>query len=304
MNDEQEKHSNCNICGKLVCYADDCTYSSSHKDPIILQNKIKVGFKKISQYMTKNKLFLNSDKTHLLVMDSHKSHLIHNNFGITLDTGSEIIEPSPEERLLGANMTNDFLRKTHLRDHKKSLISTLKTKNNALSIICHYSSFIVRKMLANGLILSHIIYHIELYGGCSEELLSAIQVQQNRAARMVCKLPWRTRTNTLLNQMGWMTVRQMVAFYSLMTLFKTRKSGQPSYIHNLISLPFNIKTRLACTGGIRDPRNLQSRIGMSSFIPRTISLWNSLPEGIRMEESPAIYSTKLRAWVKENVLDN
>ena len=201
-------------------------------------------------------------------------------------------------------MTNDFLRKTHLRDHKKSLISTLKTKNNALSIICHYSSFIVRKMLANGLILSHIIYHIELYGGCSEELLSAIQVQQNRAARMVCKLPWRTRTNTLLNQMGWMTVRQMVAFYSLMTLFKTRKSGQPSYIHNLISLPFNIKTRLACTGGIRDPRNLQSRIGMSSFIPRTISLWNSLPEGIRMEESPAIYSTKLRAWVKENVLDN
>ena len=39
--DEQENHSNCNVCGKLVCYADDCTYSSSHVDPVILQNNIK-----------------------------------------------------------------------------------------------------------------------------------------------------------------------------------------------------------------------------------------------------------------------
>ena len=45
-----------------------------------------------------------------------------------LDTGSEMIKLSQEERLLGANMTNDFLWTNHVRDHKKSLITLLKNE--------------------------------------------------------------------------------------------------------------------------------------------------------------------------------
>ena len=115
---------------------------------MILQNKIAKDFTKIKKYMDSNKLFLNSDKTHLLVIDSSKAHKLHGDYGIKLNTGSEIIEPSPVERLLGANVTNDFLWNNHIRDNKKSIISTLKTKNNALSLICHYSSFLVRKIIA------------------------------------------------------------------------------------------------------------------------------------------------------------
>ena len=273
-----------------MCYADDCTYSSSHVDPVILQKNIKVGFNKISKYMTNNKLFINSDKTHILVMNSEKSHSLHSDFDIKLDTGSEIIELSPEERLLEANVTNDFLWRNHLRDHKKSVINILKTKINALSILCHFSSFFVRKMFANGLVLSHLLYHIELYGGCTEELLSALQIQQNRAARLVCRLPWRTSIKTLLKQMGWMSVRQMVAYYSIMSCFKAQQSEQPKYIHKMFSTPFTVKTRLADSGGIWDPRRLSSRNGM--------------PESIRTEKAPIIFATKLRVWIKDNVLLN
>ena len=103
----------------MVCYADDCTYSFSDKDPVKLQNRMEEDFRKISQYMDNNKLFLNSDKTHLMIVTSSKAHSSHNDYEIKLNTGSEIIEPSPEERLLGANLTNNFLWKSHLRDHKK-----------------------------------------------------------------------------------------------------------------------------------------------------------------------------------------
>ena len=143
---EYKMKSKCDICGtKTVCYADDCTYNACHKDPLILQAKIEKDFKIIADYMTDNKLFLNSDKTHLLIMTSSRSHSLKGDFGIKLNTGTEIIEPSQKERLLGANLTNDFLWKDHLRDNKKSVISVLKTKNNALSMISHYSSFLVRK---------------------------------------------------------------------------------------------------------------------------------------------------------------
>ena len=251
--------------------------------------------------MDNNKLFLNSDKTHLLIMCSSKKHANNQDFNITLNTGSEIIKPSQEERLLGANVTNDFLWKSHLRDHKKSVISTLKKKNNALSIICHYASFKVRKMFANALIMSHIMYHIQLYGGSSDNLLSAIQVQQNRAARSVCKLPWRTNTNVLLRQLGWMNVKQMVAFYSLKCFHKTRQTGLPKYIHEAISRPYIAKTRPAKTGGIRDTRHYTSSIGQSSFIPRTIEIWNTLPTEIKMESNPDAFSANLKIWICNNV---
>ena len=50
--------------------------------------------------MANNKLIRNSDKTHLLVMASSVKHRAHQNFNITLDTGSEIIEPDKSAKWL------------------------------------------------------------------------------------------------------------------------------------------------------------------------------------------------------------
>ena len=84
-------------------------------------------YKVIAQYMDKNKLILNGDKNHLLVMTSARKHLNHHNFGIYLNTGSEIIQPWSLERLLGANVSNSFTWNTHIKDGKGSLISSLNS---------------------------------------------------------------------------------------------------------------------------------------------------------------------------------
>ena len=47
--------------------------------------------------MSQNKLILNSEKTHLLVMSSERKHQKYGDFGITLDTGNEVIKPKSEE---------------------------------------------------------------------------------------------------------------------------------------------------------------------------------------------------------------
>ena len=80
-----------------------------------------------------------------------------------------------------------------------------------------------------------IMYHIQLYGACTEELLSALQIQQNKAARSVCKAPLRTKTDTLLQQIGWMNVRQMVVYYSITSIFKTRQTKLPKYVYIYIN---------------------------------------------------------------------
>ena len=167
---------NCESCGGIFIFADDSKFTLSNKDPAQLTIDIRSKYKKIAAYMSKNKLILNSDKTHLLVMTSAENHLNHQHFGITLDTGAEIIEPGYEERLLGEIISNDMKWNIHVRDSDKSLITILTSRINALCKVSAYSSFKTRKMIAYMVMMSHIVYLIQLYGGYSEQLLSSLQV--------------------------------------------------------------------------------------------------------------------------------
>ena len=149
--------------------------------------------------------------------------------------------------------------------------------------------------------MSHILYLIQLYGGCSNELITALQVQQNRAARMVCKKPWKTSTKDLLQQIGWLNIKQMVVYYSILNLFQAKQHSVPKYIHAMISEPFKMKTRTALNGGLKENRRFKTLIGQSSFITRTINQWNDLPTEIKMENTYSTFSSKLREWVKTNI---
>ena len=117
----------CNSCGSLCCFADDFTYSKSDKDVEKLKDDIKDKFKYISNYMSINKLVLNSDKTHLHVITSSMKHKKYDNFGIVLGTGQEMVEPVDNEKLLGCFISNNFKYNNHIWKHKESATSSVKS---------------------------------------------------------------------------------------------------------------------------------------------------------------------------------
>ena len=188
----------CKACGGVCCYADDSSYSKSSDDPEALKEEIKNKYyNDIANFMSMNKLVLNGDKTHLLVMATSQKHDRHNDLGITLDTGEVIIEPIYSEKLLGGHITNDFKWNEHLVDNAKSLSKSLTSRINALSKISAISSFKTRKMIANGIVMSLLVYLIQLWGGATNYLIRVLQVQQNRAARLVTKAGWYCQISNL-----------------------------------------------------------------------------------------------------------
>ena len=100
----QYNNWNCESYGGVCIFADDSTFTLRGKVPIELTEKIKEKYGRISDYMSKNKLILKSAKTHLLIMTSARNQTSHGNFEITLDTGTEIIGPRTEEKLLGGHI--------------------------------------------------------------------------------------------------------------------------------------------------------------------------------------------------------
>ena len=236
-----------------------------------------------------------------MVMTSAKKHSIHQDFGIFLNTGSEIILPQSEERLLGATVSNNLTWNSHVRDSNQSLISILTSRVNALSKICHFSTFQIRKTVANGIFMSYLSYLMPVYGGCAEYLLDALQILQNRAARLVTKSSWYTPSAIMLQQVGWLSVRQMVSYYSLIILFKAKQNKVPYHIYDRISAPFNLDTRLSRNNGIKEDRKMKSRIATQSFLPRTICQWNRLPPDIRSISEAQKFKLKVKQWVKQQI---
>ena len=170
-------------------------------------------------------------------MSSPHKHRKYDNFGITLNTGSEIISPIENEKLLGAQISNNFTWNQHIRDHEKSMFRILVGKLNALKKICPVANFKTRRMIATGLVMSSLTYIVQAYGSCSEYLLNMLQIQQNIAARLVTKLPWFTSTSTLLMQCGWLSVRQLVKYHSLTLLFKIVQKNTPVNLYSKIDKP-------------------------------------------------------------------
>ena len=81
-----------------MCYVDDSTYSCAQTDPEVLSSSLTDQYQIISKYMAANKLVINDDKTHLLVLGT-KSMAERRNL-VSMQAGNHTIMPSKQEKLL------------------------------------------------------------------------------------------------------------------------------------------------------------------------------------------------------------
>ena len=130
----------------------------------------------IEDWVNDNKLVINTDKTHLLVLGPKK--IENRRKEVKIQAGPYIIKPTESEKLLGAYLHESMQWNRHIRDHSKSLMRQLTTRMNGLKRIAKTATFKTRLMIANGAVMSKVVYLISVWGGAQEYLLSTLQVQQ------------------------------------------------------------------------------------------------------------------------------
>ena len=120
----------CSPCVSLVNYVDNGTYSFACKDPLVLSNTLTSKHKSISNYMESNKLVINANKTHLIVMGKNKVDKIRAE--VSLVAGTHTIHPSETEKLLGCHIHQSLKWREHIQINESSLIRQLTSRLNAL----------------------------------------------------------------------------------------------------------------------------------------------------------------------------
>ena len=298
-NNQQQKqvffNINCRKCGSLCCYVDDSTFMYSSSDPAQLSDKLSMQYRNIAEYMGDNKLVINNDKTHLLVMGSKKHEearmMVH------INTGTVVISPVETEKLLGINIHQSLKWQEHVLTNKKSLINMLNTRLSALKRVSRNASFGRRLMVGNACFMSVIVYMIAVWGGTENYIIKAVQLMQNRAARCITKQGWFTPVEILLKQCNWLSIRQLVFFHTAIQVYKVKMSQCPVYIHSKYT-PSN--TRNASQGTLLVPA-VQKSFSSKSFIVRSASTWNQIPPNLRNLQNLNTFKSGLKKWTRENI---
>ena len=117
-----------------------------------------------------------------------------------LDQDGERIRPRIEHKLLGTNVKRDLTWGNQLFYKNKSMIPDLRRKIGTLRLVSKYLDMKSRLKLANGIIISKMIYMINLWGSTRPTWIRKIQIIQNMAARYVTRENRYTRISTLLNK--------------------------------------------------------------------------------------------------------
>ena len=157
-------------------------------------------------------------------------------------------------------------------------------------------------MVANGIFLSKLCYLIQVWGGCEQYLLTALQTLQNRAARSVTGLSWFTPARVLLNKCKWLSVKQLVLYQSILLAHKIASQRTPVSLTEKMNTVHPYRTRQASTGSIRFGENFSSSDGraQNSFCYRATKDYNIIPAKMRSIKSLPTFKSKLKQWILMN----
>ena len=132
--------------------------------------------------------------------------------------------------------------------------------------------------------------------------MNSLQIVQNKAARFVARRGIYTPVVQLLKECGWLSVRQLVRYHSILLIYKTIQTTSPKYIYSKLSSEFPYNTRLAESESVRMGSAFKCKLELTekSFMNRATVTFNQLPTEIRQTHMLEDFKEKLKGWVREN----
>ena len=171
----------CAADGDMTTFVDDSTSFYGHADPMVVKEVTQRNYIATENYMHANKLNINGDKSHLLVLTKGDSvaagvGAAERRETVTLEAGGKVIRGSEQERLLRGIIHQSGTWRMMIRDGKGSVVKQLSTRIAALKIMARNADFQTRRMVAGGLVQAKLSYLLPLFGAAPAYLIDTLQL--------------------------------------------------------------------------------------------------------------------------------
>ena len=284
-------------------YADDTqlytTFSCDDKDDLTTTiSQIESCLVDITNWMTTNKLKLNTDKTELLILYSR--------FRLpprlpSIKIGTDIIKPTNKARNIGVIFDNTVTMSFHINNIVKVAFYHLRN----IAKIRKYINVTTAEVLVHAFINSKLDFCNSLLHGLPKYEINKLQSVQNAAARVIACLSKFDHISDTLKELHWLPVEQRIIFKINLICFKILNNLAPDYLVDLIHVYEPARYLRSSSDKWRlkiKPYNLKT-YGFRAFSVIAPILWNDLPVDIRSIDDVNKFKSKLKTFLFKRVYE-
>ena len=281
---------------QVHCYADDTQiYGSFHlgnqDDEHSVRRRIEQCVCDLKQWMTRNKLRFNDDKTELLIITSKRSQdKIRCN---QMQIGTSNIEPSTIARNLGIMFDRTMSMESHVKKVCQTSYYHIRNINNIRRILTDESAAI----LIHALVTSRLDNGNSLLFGITNTLMCKLQRVQNTAARVLSRTRKFEHITPVLRNLHWLPVKQRVAFKIMLITWKALNDSAPTYLQDLLTQYSPHRHLRSSDKHLLVTPRTRTLYGDQAFSVSAPTLWNSLPQEIRSCQSLQTFKCLLKTFM-------
>ncbi|XP_066556392.1 uncharacterized protein LOC136747362, partial [Amia ocellicauda] len=210
-------------------YADDTQlYLSVNPNNTIDLEKLMCCLSEIKTWMSKKSLMLNSDKTEVIILGD-KNRTVHHAL-TKLSNDNFNFFPKEMARNLGVICDHNLSFESHIQNVSRS--SFLQLRN--IARLRQFLSLQDTEKLIHAFVTSRLDYCNAILSGSTNRAISALQLVQNAAARILTKTKKHEHITPVLASLNWLPVHYRIDFKGLLLTFKALKGLAPPYLKDLI----------------------------------------------------------------------
>ena len=230
-------------------------------------------------WLRANRLSLNVAKTELMIIGS-RQRLNTQCDEVDIRIDHEMIKRVDRTKSLGLTIDDRLSWSNHVDEICRKVSSAI----GALKRIRHFISANTALQIYNALILPHFDYCSPVWDCLSGQSSDKLQKLQNRAARVITKLPFDTSSNLLLDSLKWEKLSLRSKKQKALIMYKTIHDLAPEYLQRLFSqrdAEYNLRN---LEGKVTLPKPNTNYL-KRSFCYSGACLWNNLPQYLRNADS-------------------
>lgn len=280
---------------KIRLFADDALVTISETNAYDAMLKMQEDLDSLYRWLCIRKLKLNVDKTKFMIICKNRSSTGNNHLSnIGLRIKNDELQKVDKIKYLGVLIDESLT----FGEHINYLENKIARKIGFMYRTCKHISQRHKLLVYQAIIEPHFIYCPTILLLANDTQIKKLQIQQNKAMRLILKCSPRTPKITMLNSLNWLSIKQSISFFTLKFIHNVKLGMLPKYLSNRIQL--NNETHNYAT---RSCNNIRLPRVRTEFAKKTLEyigykMYNELPTAIKDCENIDKFKEKLFLYCK------